>query len=296
MNTVRQRRSGSARGGATRGITQRLTQTQRGPRRAVLSVSMTNSAPHDTSRSPSSATPDDAAVKRAVWVRRGLLAYDVAILLGLVALASLYFKTQFIGHTLLPNELRGLPVYTAWFGMLGSVAISFKGIADHGPEESWTGRWPLWYVGRPFAGLLVGIVTYVLLRAIYPSGHPTAYTFEAAAFILGTQEQRFFQFLAEVGKLIVHVPTSDWPRWRSVCAPSTARDRVCVRRQPDIADGAAMPHWQGASTARRLGGAADTSQAPRRREHRSRLQLPNPPPAADAQTRHLSRSVPSWSC
>jgi len=115
-----------------------------------------------------------------------------------VTLAVLYFKTSAIGHAL-PEELRGLPAYTAWFGVLGSIAISFKGLSDWGPEENlWSGRWPLWYLGRPFSGLIVGIVTYVLLRAIYPSGTPSVPTFEAAAFILGTQEAQFFKFLSKV--------------------------------------------------------------------------------------------------
>jgi hypothetical protein len=54
--------------------------------------------------------------------------------------------------------------------------------------------------------LIVGIVTYTLFRAIYPTGTPSAPTFETAAFILGTQEQRFFLFLSEVGRLILNVP------------------------------------------------------------------------------------------
>jgi len=86
-----------------------------------------------------------------------------------------------------------------------------KGINDHGPEESWGGRWPLWFLSRPFTGLLVGIITYVLLRAVYPSGKPSVPTFEAAAFILGTQENRFFAFLSEVGRLVVNVPDNNTP-------------------------------------------------------------------------------------
>ena len=142
----------------------------------------------------------------AFWKRRLIFLYDMTLLGILVALAVLYFKTNAIGH-FLPEELRGLPAYTAWFGVLGSIAISFKGLSDWGPEEVlWGGRWPLWYVGRPFSGLIVGIMTFVLLRAIYPSGTPSVPTFEAAAFILGTQEARFFNFLAKVGELILSVP------------------------------------------------------------------------------------------
>ena len=95
--------------------------------------------------------------------------------------------------------------------MLGSIAISMKGIHDHGPEGDWGGRWPLWYFGRPFMGLLVGIVTYVLLRAVYPSGNPSVPTFEAAAFVFGTQETKFFAFITAVAKLVVSVPDDTPP-------------------------------------------------------------------------------------
>src|SRR5271154_1779924 len=94
-------------------------------------------------------------IAKSESIRRWLMLYDVALLLGLVALAILYFRGGWVANVL-PVELKGLPAYTAWFGMLGSIAISMKGIHDHGPEGDWGGRWPLWYFGRPFMGLLVG--------------------------------------------------------------------------------------------------------------------------------------------
>jgi hypothetical protein len=151
--------------------------------------------------------PTREEIARATVLRRWLILYDIAVFALLIALAILYFRTTEVGH-LLPQQLRGLPAYTAWFGTLGSLAISMKGVNDHGPEEHWGGRWPIWFLSRPFTGLMVGIVTYVLLRAVYPSGNPSVPTFEAAAFILGTQENRFFLFISEVGRLVVNVPDS----------------------------------------------------------------------------------------
>lgn len=152
------------------------------------------------------ATPDDA---RAAALRRWVLAYDVGFLAVLVTLAILYFRTGAI-EAALPAQLRGLPVYTAWFGVLGSISISLKGISEYEPTaEYWGGRWPLWYFTRPFTGLIVGIVTYVLMRAAYPHGKPDVPTFEAAAFILGTQERRFFTFLSAIGGLVLHTPEDD---------------------------------------------------------------------------------------
>ena len=150
-------------------------------------------------------------MRSPAWKRRLIFLYTVGWFLGLLALAILYFKTGTVG-TALPKEFRGLPVYTAWFGALGGVAISFKGVYDWPPLDEktgadlWTGRWPLWYIGRPFSGLLIGVVTFTLLRAAYPSGKPFAPTFEVAAFVLATQDARFFGFVYEVGKLILHTP------------------------------------------------------------------------------------------
>lgn len=158
---------------------------------------------------PHRAVADDA---RAAMLRRWVLIYDVSLLAALVALAILYFRTGWATQ-LLPSQLRGLPLYTAWFGILGSISISLKGISDYEPTaERWGGRWPLWYFSRPFAGLIVGIVTYVLLRAAYPSGQPDVPTFEAAAFVMGTQERRFFAFISAIGAVVLHTPDDDQPK------------------------------------------------------------------------------------
>jgi hypothetical protein len=148
---------------------------------------------------------------RARVMRRVIFFYDLGFLIALLVLAILYFRGGRV-QSVLPDELRGLPAYTAWFGVLGSVAISLKGVYDWEPtKDLWSGRWPLWYFGRPFSGLIVGIATYTLFRAIYPTGNPSAPTFETAAFILGMQEQRFFLFVSELGKLILHVPDAGKP-------------------------------------------------------------------------------------
>jgi hypothetical protein len=53
--------------------------------------------------------------------------------------------------------------------------------------------------------MLAGIVTLLLRKAV-SSGTPREAVVLAAAFILGTQERRFFKFLKEVGGVIVAVP------------------------------------------------------------------------------------------
>lgn len=143
--------------------------------------------------------------------RRLVFAYSIVVFVGLLVVAFTYFADASLMHWV-PGPLRGLPVGTAWFGALGGVAISLKGVYDHPPvdpktnKDNWSEQWPLWYVGRPFSGLLAGIVTYALLRAVYPHGKPAEWLVLGAAFILGTQESEFFAFLHQVGAVIVAVP------------------------------------------------------------------------------------------
>jgi uncharacterized membrane protein YgcG len=146
------------------------------------------------------------------WWRRTVFLYEIAVLCGLLALAFAYYKVDAVTN-LVPDVFKGLPVEVAWFGALGGVAISLKGVYDHpviDPAPAgvtpWENRWVLWHFGRPFSGMLAGIVTYALLKAVYPSGQPASALVLAAAFILGTQENRFFEFLKQVGAVIVAVP------------------------------------------------------------------------------------------
>lgn len=142
-------------------------------------------------------------------VRRWLFIYEVLVLIALLSVAYVYIKTNAF-HGGIPRTLQGPILYCAWFGALGAVTISLKGIYDHPPlnekgEGNWGGKWPLWYIGRPFSGIVAGLMTLVLFTAV-SSGHPTTAVVEAAAFILGLQERRFFMFLSEVAKVIVAVP------------------------------------------------------------------------------------------
>ena len=146
------------------------------------------------------------------WWRRTVFLYEIAVLCGLLALAFAYYKVDAVTN-LVPDVFKGLPVEVAWFGALGGVAVSLKGVYDHPVVDPvpagvipWENRWVLWHFGRPFSGMLAGIVTYALLKAVYPSGQPASALVLAAAFILGTQENRFFEFLKQVGAVIVAVP------------------------------------------------------------------------------------------
>jgi hypothetical protein len=131
--------------------------------------------------------------------------YNLLITALLALLAIAYLETDFADW--LPDELQGLPVYAVWFGSLGGVVISMKGVYDHATD--WGEEWALWHYGRPFSAAIVGGMTYVLLRAVNTSSDLSVPVVEAAAFILGTQEKRFFDLLYEVARVIVTVPTRE---------------------------------------------------------------------------------------
>ncbi len=152
--------------------------------------------------------------------------YCVFVLVALIA-AALFFLDDKLGF-LIPSSIPDAAVAAAWAGALGGVAISFKGVFDHRvvaedegqtttgqapaagkdgkaaeKHDPWSNEWILWHVGRPFTGLIVGIFVFIALKAVYPSGDPSEATLAAAAFVLGTQESAFFEFVKKIGGVVV---------------------------------------------------------------------------------------------
>jgi hypothetical protein len=144
-----------------------------------------------------------------VLSRTGIFFYDLAVLAILAALCICYLRFPnilAIGPQSLKFSAEKLAIECMWFGSLGGVIISLKGIYDHSKgKEAWDGAYDLWHLGRPISGAAAGLMTVVLLKVLNSTDpqQPVAY---AAAFIFGTQEKRFFNFLYEVAKLIVQVP------------------------------------------------------------------------------------------
>ena len=135
--------------------------------------------------------------------------YDLIFVAVLAALAVWYLTTGSRLGAIIPELVRGLPVDSMWFGALGGLVISLKGVYEHpiGDPNGWSNRYDLWHLGRPISGAITGLMTFVLLKVLNPTGDLVAVVVYAAAFILGTQERRFFTFLSEVARLIVQVPS-----------------------------------------------------------------------------------------
>jgi hypothetical protein len=141
-----------------------------------------------------------------VNTRTRIFCFDIVLIVLLLALAGCYLGIPAL-TALVPAPLR-LPVHSMWFGMLGGIVISLKGIYDHpvGAAPAWDDGFTLWHIGRPVSGGVVGLMTLVLLRVVNQQTEPSEAVLYSAAFILGTQERRFFNFLSEVALLVVHVP------------------------------------------------------------------------------------------
>ncbi len=137
--------------------------------------------------------------------RTAIFTYDLVLVGLLVLVGALYIK--FPETMKFGDALYKLAIESMWFGALGGVIISLKGIYDHsqGPD-GWDQSFNLWHIGRPISGAIAGLMTVVLLKAINGEGQLTTPVVYAAAFIFGTQERRFFNFLYEVARLIVQVP------------------------------------------------------------------------------------------
>ena len=153
-------------------------------------------------------------------VSRGcVFAYDIIVVIGLTWLAYIYVKNlPGLWLVTLPpgatppaeTPFVEIALRAIWFGALGGIVISLKGVYDHccGRGE-WDDCFNLWHFGRPISGGLTGLITLVLLLATNPKGTPSEPVVFAIAFIFGTQERRFFNFLSEVAALVVRVPNED---------------------------------------------------------------------------------------
>jgi IPT/TIG domain len=149
---------------------------------------------------------------RRLSTHRRLLAfiYTTCALVG-IAYAAYWFATASQQSGILANQGVRDALTGAWFAMLGGVGISYKGIFDHRTPSEWAGGWMLWYIGRPFASSIVGVLTFSLLQVANTHAEPSIPVLAIVAFTFGTQEKRFFAFLYQVAQLVLSTPKDQQP-------------------------------------------------------------------------------------
>jgi hypothetical protein len=168
---------------------------------------------------PANATanaPAAANILSACRCRRSIFVYDVVVVIALLIVAVVYIRAAAKGgYWLAPPTkdeaaLVEIALRALWFGALGGIVISLKGVYEHCSHRGeWDDCFDLWHLGRPLSGALTGLITLVLLLAINQDSRPNEAVVYAIAFIFGTQERRFFNFLSEVAGLVVRVPNED---------------------------------------------------------------------------------------
>lgn len=135
--------------------------------------------------------------------------YSLAMLTILLILAIWYYRNGLGG--LLPTNIPPVVYAAAWSGALGGTITSLKGVFDHklsyGTEDHvkntpWDNGLLPWHLGRPFTGVAVGIFVFIAFNAI-SSGNPSPATIAAASFVLGMKEKDFFNYVKQVGSVIL---------------------------------------------------------------------------------------------
>lgn len=95
-------------------------------------------------------------------------------------------------------------IWSIWFGILGTVTISLKGLADYAMEKKKKfDKWFIWYLERPFNGFIVGVMTYVILQILNTDTMPSLPSLAGASFILGLREYKFYEILKKVSDMVL---------------------------------------------------------------------------------------------
>jgi hypothetical protein len=122
-----------------------------------------------------------------------------------------------------------------WLGALGGVTISLKGVYDHGnPNDPWSNAFNLWHIGRPISGAIAGIIVALLFILVFPANTLSNLVLYGVAFIFGTQDAAFFNFLSEFAARFVKT-SKQGPvgvRINSITPPqATPGDTVTIQGQ-----------------------------------------------------------------
>jgi hypothetical protein len=117
----------------------------------------------------------------------------VAYAIGLLAIAVLYVVRNGL-VAWIPDPLGPIPVAVPWFGALGGVAISLRGLNVHG--GAWDPSFTFRHLSRPLSGAIVGTIAFVVfVVVINATGTQPRLTstlaYDLVAFLVGYREDTF---------------------------------------------------------------------------------------------------------
>lgn len=144
----------------------------------------------------------------------------ILYLSALACLAALYINNVWAIQSVIANPIGGvLPVAVPWFGALGAVLVSLKGVFDHSSlnvvKKSWDPAYNYWHIARPLIGAIFGTVSYfffLVLNVIsVPNDFPKIPNFAEGnftfyyivSFLVGFREESFWDLLKRMSELIL---------------------------------------------------------------------------------------------
>ncbi len=125
-----------------------------------------------------------------------LLAYEV-IVLGAFAYLALF-----------PSEMTGSLIFRCGLaGGVGGALYCLRGLyINISVKDQWDGRWAIWYVARPVASIVMGVVAYVFIRAgllvleAEDQLSSSQFGYLALAFIAGLNVDNFLKKLENIAE------------------------------------------------------------------------------------------------
>ena len=146
------------------------------------------------------------------WKRNLVVLYNMGLLVVVGVLACLILRHGFPGWLRVVRE----PVICGLVGFTGGITYCLWGVYTHACRlNDWKDRWLLWYYIRPFVSLVLGVVSYIFLKAGLLSlgsgpsqgsgesggsggSKPSLIVFCALAFFAGMSVEKFLDKLKEV--------------------------------------------------------------------------------------------------
>jgi hypothetical protein len=166
---------------------------------ADATIHPANPTPRDNS---SSATSDNSLGDMPGWIF-----FLETFYLIVLAIVFIFDMTSSTFRHDIPSKIGSLPVGVIWFGALGAVIASFRGIFAYN-HQRWNTGYNYWHYSRPLIGAVtgpMGALIYWVLISLGSQKTPVIEpaTFFVAAFVFGFADWAFMAMLQNVTNAII---------------------------------------------------------------------------------------------
>lgn len=139
---------------------------------------------------------------------------EVAYLLGLIALVILA-TTWPAWKASVPTAFGPVPTSVPWFGALGGVITSLRGVFDH--RSDWNPDYLFRHLARPLTAAISGTIGYLILiggvvavgqaPSIDAAASRAGIVYDVTAFVVGYREEVFRSLLKRVVDKLLRSPS-----------------------------------------------------------------------------------------